>query len=113
MLGHARAMPLRLIDRFRAPLAAGLPNFMPTLRAYGGLQLRDRLSGPVRGETLGRLGSLEVRLAATAAEVRRAQKLRFKVFYGEMSAVADAATMLARRDIAEYNRESALAAHPP
>lgn len=103
MLSHARARPLRLIDRFRAPLAAGLPNLMPTLRAYGGLQLRDRVSARQGGETLGRLGSLEVKLAATAAEVRRAQKLRFKVFYKEKSAVADAPTLLARRDIDPYD----------
>ena len=40
--------------------------------------------------TLGRLGALEVRLARNAAEIRRAQKLRYRVFYREMSAVPDA-----------------------
>jgi len=49
--------------------------------------------------TLGRIGSLEVRLARKAGEVRRAQKLRYRVFYKEGGAIADASTLLARRDI--------------
>ncbi|MCB1508936.1 MAG: GNAT family N-acetyltransferase [Hyphomicrobiaceae bacterium] len=49
-------------------------------------------------ETLGRIGSLEVRLAVTPREVKKAQRLRYKVFYKEMSATADAATRLTRRD---------------
>jgi L-ornithine Nalpha-acyltransferase len=47
---------------------------------------------------LGRLGPLEVRLAGKKADVKRAQKLRYKVFYKDGSAIADAATMLAQRD---------------
>ena len=39
-----------------------------------------------RRRSLGRLGALEVRLAQTAAEVRQAQKLRYRVFYQEGSA---------------------------
>jgi putative hemolysin len=48
--------------------------------------------------TLGKIGSLEVRLAQTKGDVKRAQKLRYKVFYKDGSAIADAATMLAQRD---------------
>lgn len=48
--------------------------------------------------TLGKIGSLEVRLARTKGDVKRAQKLRYKVFYKDGSAIADAATMLAQRD---------------
>lgn len=47
---------------------------------------------------LGKIGSLEVRLAQTKNDVKRAQKLRYKVFYKNGSAIADAATMLAQRD---------------
>lgn len=36
--------------------------------------------------TLGRIGSLEVRLATSRAELLAAQRLRYKVFYDEMSA---------------------------
>ena len=52
---------------------------------------------------LGRLGSLEVRLAVTAKDIRRAQHLRFKVFYEEMSAVPSGAALLSRRDMDEYD----------
>jgi putative hemolysin len=91
----------RWIDHLRAPLA-GMPSIVPALRAYGGLRVPDRTA--VRpADTLGRLGSLEVRLARCAADVRRAQHLRFKVFYREMSAVPDAAALLARRDIDPYD----------
>jgi putative hemolysin len=48
--------------------------------------------------TLGRLGALEVRLAQENRDVKRAQKLRYRVFYQDGSAIADAATLLARRD---------------
>lgn len=48
--------------------------------------------------SLGRMGPLEVRLATDKRDVKRAQKLRYKVFYKDGSAIADAATMLARRD---------------
>lgn len=47
---------------------------------------------------LGQLGSLEVRLAATAAEVAAAQRLRYRVFYDEMSAVPDAAARASGHD---------------
>jgi putative hemolysin len=52
---------------------------------------------------LGRIGSLEVRLAQTAAEVRQAQKLRYRIFYQEGSAVPNPARLLARRDIDGYD----------
>jgi putative hemolysin len=48
--------------------------------------------------TLGRLGALEVRLAQEKREVKRAQKLRYRVFYKDGTAIADAATLFARRD---------------
>ena len=48
--------------------------------------------------TLGRLGPLEVRLAQEKRDVKRAQKLRYEIFYKNGTAIADAATLLARRD---------------
>jgi putative hemolysin len=90
--------PKRLRDRFRSFPGSATPGFLPTLRAYGGLMVVDE-SGHRTGQTLGRMGSMEVRLAAKAAEVRRAQKLRYRVFYQEGSAVPDAAKMMARRDV--------------
>jgi putative hemolysin len=49
-------------------------------------------------QTLGRVGDLEVRLARSAREVKAAQRLRFQVFYEEMSAAAPATALLSRRD---------------
>ena len=70
---------------------------VPAFKAYSGIRVAN--SGVTGSASLGRLGALEVRLARTAAEIRRAQKLRYDVFYKEMSAVADAALYFARRDI--------------
>jgi putative hemolysin len=53
---------------------------------------------------LGRIGSLEVRLASTKREVRKAQRLRFKVFFAEGGAVADAKTALTRRDNDRFDK---------
>jgi putative hemolysin len=65
---------------------------------------RGRSAPPTRapsaeGETLGRLGSLEVRLAASRREVRSAQALRYDVFYGEMAARPGWRQRLTRRDV--------------
>jgi putative hemolysin len=83
-------------------MMGGLPGFLPKLRAFGGLRLRGAIPAPTP-EALGRLGTLEARLARTAREVREAQKLRYRVFYREMSAIADATTRLARRDIDPFD----------
>jgi putative hemolysin len=55
-------------------------------------------------ESLGRIGSLEVRLARTTKDIRRAQRLRFKVFFNEMSATPNARAMVYRRDIDPFDR---------
>ncbi len=87
----------RFFPRFLAPrsLGARLPPLLPGSR----LQLPDldRQSG-MQSRTLGQLGNLEVRLAGSAAEIRLAQKLRYRVFYEEMTAVADARASREQRD---------------
>ncbi|WP_137179039.1 GNAT family N-acetyltransferase [Roseomonas sp. AR75] len=50
-----------------------------------------------------RAGNLGLRLAESPAEVDAAQALRFRVFYEEMGARADAAAAAARRDADEYD----------
>lgn len=52
---------------------------------------------------LGRIGALEVRLATRPKDVRRAQRLRYKVFYEEMAAVPSSLAALKRRDADEYD----------
>ncbi|GGE50094.1 hypothetical protein GCM10007276_28990 [Agaricicola taiwanensis] len=53
--------------------------------------------------SLGRIGNLELVLAANVAEVKQAQRLRYKVFYEEMSAVPGPASALVRRDMDEFD----------
>ncbi|WP_244630905.1 GNAT family N-acyltransferase [Aureimonas sp. ME7] len=53
---------------------------------------------------LGRLGSLEVRLARSKAEIRAAQHLRYHVFYEEMSARPSALQKMTRRDADAFDR---------
>jgi putative hemolysin len=75
---------------------------LPALRACGGFRIPEAqvtLAAP----TLGSLGPLGIRLAAGAKEVRLAQRLRYRVFYEEKSAVPNALTALARRDIDSYD----------
>jgi putative hemolysin len=62
-----------------------------------------RLPEPFEGRSLGRIGNLEVRLATRKSEIRRAQRLRFKVFYEEMSAVPTGLAALSRRDADSYD----------
>jgi L-ornithine Nalpha-acyltransferase len=88
--------------QFTQPLrrlpAGGLAIAIPEAETTTG-QAADRGVDPL----LGRLGSLEVRLAAKAKEIRRAQRLRFKVFYDEMLAAPTPASLIWRRDVDEYD----------
>jgi putative hemolysin len=51
----------------------------------------------------GRVGNLEVRLARTRAEIRLAQRLRYQVFFEEMSAVPSRLAQFRRRDEDAYD----------
>ena len=83
-------------DTARFAASAAATWLKPALR---GAPLGPALSIlPQTPATLGRIGSLEARLAHTKGDVKRAQKLRYKVFYKQGGAIADAATLLARRD---------------
>ena len=57
---------------------------------------------------LARANQLELRLTRDAAEIAAAQRLRFRVFYGEMGAVPTPAMRVAGRDVDEFD---ALADH--
>ena len=57
----------------------------------------------VESELLGKSGSLEVRLARSPKDIKRAQKLRYRVFFGEMSAIPDFASRLKRRDMDPFD----------
>src|SRR5215210_5271740 len=77
----------------------GVVGFIPGLKARVALAEARGGLDPV----LGRLGSLEVRLATTPKDIRRAQRLRYKVFYEEMSAVPNGASLFSRRDLDDYD----------
>ncbi|MBX9934818.1 MAG: GNAT family N-acetyltransferase [Methylobacterium sp.] len=66
-------------------------------------RLKKPLAAPGLDPSLGRLGNLEVRLATSVSEIRRAQRLRYRVFYEEMSAIPSGINLLARRDIDDYD----------
>lgn len=56
-----------------------------------------------RGLPLGRIGSLEVRLARTAAEISAAQEVRYRVFHEELGARSTAAEAFDRRDADRFD----------
>lgn len=51
----------------------------------------------------GRMGELDVRMAATRADIRRAQRLRYEVFYEEMSARPSSVAKVRRLDEDSYD----------
>jgi len=57
----------------------------------------------IEPKVYGRVGNLEVRLARTWAEIKLAQRLRYQVFYEEMSAVPTRLAQFRRRDEDAYD----------
>lgn len=101
-----------------------LPKFLPIARPYGiypafGRKMEkyalgpDRLSDTAQTDdgdlpdyfsTINfRYKNLEVRLARSSHDVRRAQRLRYQVFYEEMNATASAKMIRTRRDADEFD----------
>jgi putative hemolysin len=95
--GHRLAQPW--LAQPWLQMGGGVIRFIPGLKTRAALAEARGASDPV----LGRLGSLEVRLATTPKDIRRAQRLRFKVFYEEMSAAPNGASLFSRRDLDEYD----------
>lgn len=65
------------------------------------LRLHRKFARPAR--VYGRIGGLEVRLAQSVADIRMAQRLRYEVFYREMSAVASVTARFRQRDEDPYD----------
>jgi L-ornithine Nalpha-acyltransferase len=55
-------------------------------------------------ETIGRLGALEVRLARDKKEIRKAQRLRYDVFYTEGGALPSPKIAFTRRDVDRFDK---------
>ena len=69
--------------------------------AFARRQVRDLMGLP---KSLGAIGALDLRLATTKSEIRRAQKLRYRVFFEEGGAKPDATARLIRRDVCRFDR---------
>jgi putative hemolysin len=102
MQGEEPARPTQRLMQTLRPEAVGtaaqtaMTWLKPPLKPPDAVRpVRDFPSLPA---TLGRLGALEVRLSREKRDVKRAQKLRYRVFYKDGTAIADATTLLARRD---------------
>ena len=63
----------------------------------------ERAAGAPRDRIYGRIGNLQVQLARSRNDVRRAQRLRYEVFYEEMSAVPNFVAQMRRRDEDDYD----------
>jgi L-ornithine Nalpha-acyltransferase len=92
----------------RSKRRPGLPGKFPAgLAALKALSTpAHRLKGFARDiepKIYGRVGNLEVRLARTWAEIKLAQRLRYQVFYEEMSAVPTRLAQFRRRDEDAYD----------
>jgi putative hemolysin len=59
---------------------------------------------PAKLRVLGRYGTFEILLATTKKEVRKAQRLRYKVFFQEGHAVAPPGAALVRRDLCRFDK---------
>ena len=75
-------------------------------------QLNPGTAGPLRrlrsrwpdiGRVYGSIGGLDVRLAGSRAEVRAAQRLRYQVFFEELSATPSMTAYMRRRDEDAYD----------
>jgi len=92
----------------RGKRSARLPVKFP-----GGLLALNGLKGPsphfksfsrkIEPKIYGRVGNLEVRLARTWPEIKLAQRLRYQVFYEEMSATPTRLAQFRRRDEDAYD----------
>jgi L-ornithine Nalpha-acyltransferase len=81
------------------PLATIIP--FPHPKRSPGLKIRDLHGLP---KVLGRFGPFELRIATTKKEIRKAQRLRYKVFFEEGNAVPQRGAGLVRRDICRFDK---------
>lgn len=100
MLGEPSLRGSRIwrVAHGRPPLPGSLLTWRP--RPRSSLPYFSMMQ-PVR--TYGRIGDLEVRLARSRSDLRLAQRLRYDVFYKEMSARPSLTTQVRRRDIDPYD----------
>lgn len=78
---------------------------LPRVDAEAGVNAGNMRFGHAfeRGLPLGRIGSLEVRLARGPEEIAAAQEVRYRVFHEELGARSTAAAVLDRRDADRFD----------
>jgi putative hemolysin len=94
--------PRRLVSKLKPRSLRGMPAALMALRNKRTPRMPFFPIGRVL-KVYGAIGNLEVRLARTRGDLRRAQKLRYEVFYEEMDAIPNAKTMISRRDRDAYD----------
>ena len=81
--------------------------FPPGLAALEALRSQSRrltaFARDIEPKVYGRVGNLEVRLARTWSEIKLAQRLRYQVFFEEMSATPTRLAQFRRRDEDAYD----------
>jgi L-ornithine Nalpha-acyltransferase len=82
--------------------AAGL-SAIAALRALNRKAAQKAFHRPLPPKIYGRIGDLQVQLANTPSEIRQAQRLRYEVFYEEMSAEPSPVAAMRRRDQDAYD----------
>lgn len=87
---RVRGHSARPVSNSTRPKLMGADWFLPTKRR-------------TPAKVFGRIGNLEVRLAATPADIRLAQRLRYEVFYREMSAKPSLTAQMRQRDEDNYD----------
>jgi putative hemolysin len=102
---NPQAAPTGWAARFRMPAANAPAGGVRWFPGFPTKPSRKRLAAAAAAlpQPLGRIGNLELTLAERPKDVKRAQKLRYRVFFQEMSAAPDAMTRLARRDKDPYD----------
>ena len=96
----------RIVSRLGAGTSVTLKSVPRGLLALGSLKAMAPSGLPFQRKPVrvyGRVGDLEVRLARTRRDIRRAQRLRYQVFYEEMSAVPSLTAQMRRRDEDVYD----------
>ncbi len=95
--------PRGLVRRFKPARPFGTKPYRFLKRSTGKPRRRPFALRRRPLKVYGSIGNLEVRLARSRGDVRRAQRLRYEVFYEEMSAIPDATALLKRRDEDVYD----------
>lgn len=84
-------------------MQTAVPSPNPAIDAKAGLISGIEPAIGIADRTLGRIGSLEARLARDDAEVAAAQEIRYRVFYEELGAKSNVLQALDRRDADRFD----------